>query len=396
MRKFKKLTMTLVALFAMTAGAWAETETISTASDLWQGAKTFTGTNVTVSVENGGNENGSYVSSIYTMNISVTGDNIITGLVLTIGYNATKAGYMLALPGNCTASGSGSHSTFVTVTDINASSVTMKMDEYAVYVEKVEVTYANPDAPMPVAGQTNQWQFTMPAADVELQVEYYPGMLTFAPNATEGGTVEVVGLTDDGLPAGFEKDAEGNIYVAKGATFTVKATPEEGYHLVSLSDGTNTYQVDNNGMATIIMPDDESDLTLTASFAEDTYNVSFAEDNPEPDKWSAEPNTGLTKGQTVTVTYSGDRKVIGVKAEKKATKLTITIPATANAAALTLDVTGCTTWEQILDQNITLDYEGDGVYGQTSECYILDGNNNRLNLDTPYDPTTNYHWGTQK
>ncbi|MBQ1485016.1 MAG: hypothetical protein IIZ44_01015, partial [Muribaculaceae bacterium] len=91
------------------------------------------------------------------------------------------------------------------------------------------------------------------------------------------------------------------------------------------------------------------------------------------------------------------RKVIGVKAEKKATKLTITIPATENAAALTLDVTGCTTWEQILIQNgTTLDYAGDGVYGQTSNCYILDGNDNRLNLNTPYDPTTNYHWGKQK
>lgn len=207
----KKLTMTLVALFAMTAGAWAETETISTASELWQGAKTFTGTNVTVSVENGGNENGSYVSSIYTMNISVTGDNIITGLVLTIGYNPTKAGYMLALPGNCTASGSGSHSTFVTVTDIDASSVTMKMDEYAVYVEKVEVTYANPDAPMPVAGQTNQWQFTMPAADVELQVEYYAqamfateGNEALTPTAAEGviaGTedpIVIAGQTEQG------------------------------------------------------------------------------------------------------------------------------------------------------------------------------------------------------
>ena len=57
----------------------------------------------------------------------------------------------------------------------------------------------------------------------------------------EGGTVEVVGLTDDALPAGFEKDAEGNIYVAEGTTFTLKAVPEEGYHFVCWSDDeTNT------------------------------------------------------------------------------------------------------------------------------------------------------------
>ena len=49
-----------------------------------------------------------------------------------------------------------------------------------------------------------------------------------------------------------------------------------------------------------------------------TYNVTFAEGIPEPDKWSASPNTDVKKGQTVTVTYTGTRKVIGVKAEKKA------------------------------------------------------------------------------
>ena len=47
------------------------------------------------------------------------------------------------------------------------------------------------------------------------------------------------------------------------------------------------------------------------------YSVTFAEDAPEPDKWTASPNADVKKGQTVTVTYTGQRKVIGVKAEKK-------------------------------------------------------------------------------
>ena len=328
--------MTLVALFAMTAGAWAETETITTAADLWQGAKTFTGTNVTVSVQNGGNSDGSYVSVTNTMDISVTGDNIITGLVLTIGINSGQAGYMLAQPGQCTASGSGNHSTFVTVTDINASSVTMKMDDYAVYVEKVEVTYANPYTPTPVAGQTNQWKFLMPAYDVELEVEYYPGMLTFAPNATEGGTVEVVGLTDDALPAGFEKDAEGNIYVAEGTTFTVKATPDEGYHFVCWSDDeTNT-----NPEREITMPADGSDLSLSATFAENEYDITFSEGtNPDPEnpEGTATPNPAKTK-QTVTVTYSGTKKVIGVKAEKKSSAPTLK-DALADGATVVINYT---------------------------------------------------------
>ena len=37
----------------------------------------------------------------------------------------------------------------------------------------------------------------------------------------------------------------------------------------------------------------------------------------EAGKWSASPNTDVTPGETVTVTYTGSRKVISVKAEKK-------------------------------------------------------------------------------
>jgi hypothetical protein len=65
---------------------------------------------------------------------------------------------------------------------------------------------------------------------------------------------------------------------------------------------------------------------LVSLDAAPTYSVTFAEGIPEPDKWSASPNTGLTKGAEVTVTYTGERKVIGVKAEKKkilVTKITL-------------------------------------------------------------------------
>ena len=48
------------------------------------------------------------------------------------------------------------------------------------------------------------------------------------------------------------------------------------------------------------------------------YAVTFADDLTEPDKWTASPAADVKKGQTVTVTYTGTKKVIGVKAEKKA------------------------------------------------------------------------------
>ena len=59
--------------------------------------------------------------------------------------------------------------------------------------------------------------------------------------------------------------------------------------------------------------------SITARIADaPTYAVTFAEGTPETDKWKAEPATGVKKGETVTVTYTGSKKVIGVKAEKKA------------------------------------------------------------------------------
>jgi phage terminase large subunit-like protein len=173
-------------------------------------------------------------------------------------------------------------------------------------------------------------------------VEYYPGMLTL-PNAIEGGTVEVVGLTDDALPAGFEKDAEGNIYVAKGTTFTVKATPDEGYHFVCWSDDeTNT-----NPEREITMPAQDLAFSATAIFAENEYDITFSEGtNPDPEnpEWTATPNPAKTK-QTVTVTYTGSKKVIGVKAEKKAAAPTLK-DALANGATVVINYT----W---FDENVT-------------------------------------------
>jgi hypothetical protein len=57
--------------------------------------------------------------------------------------------------------------------------------------------------------------------------------------------------------------------------------------------------------------------SITARIAaEPTYAVTFAK-GTDPNEWTAEPNAGVTKGTPVTVTYTGSKKVIGVKAEKK-------------------------------------------------------------------------------
>ena len=317
----------MLALLCLTAtGAWAQeqSETIVTTN-----SNIVEGTHFTIS-------NNSYVDGSGMCadmeGITVTPKNgeTITQVVIscTYGPGGVNDGNTSVSSGTKEITNGGGT---ITVTGVNASTFTFtcsyadpQFGQFVVYYTEAPAP-AGPEVTWNAA--TKQATFTMPAYDVELEVEYYPGMFTLGGDAIEGGTVEVVGLTGDALPAGFEKDAEGNIYVAKGTTFTVKATPEEGYHFVCWSDDENN----TNPEREITMPADGTDLSLTATFAENEYDITFSEGtNPDPEnpEWTATPNPAKTK-QTVTVTYSGSKKVLGVKAEKKAAA-----PATVLSGAL--------------------------------------------------------------
>ena len=184
--------------------------------------------------------------------------------------------------------------------------------------------------------------FTQPAGNVTVSVEYFPqAALTEAPTAindvpatTDGaivkaGTVANIGSTetaqgtvmyyvsttaldDDALLALDADDwkadvptaeslAEGQAYVYYYVRGNDSDTDEENF-----SDGD-------------ILAANALNVTIAA---EPTYAVTFADGvNPEPPaepEWTASPNADVKKGQTVTVTYTGTKKVIGVKAEKKA------------------------------------------------------------------------------
>ena len=188
----------------------------------------------------------------------------------------------------------------------------------------------------------------MPAGNVKLQVEYWPAMLV-PPTNMEGGKLEIEGLTDTTLPEGFEKDDEGNIYVAKGTEFTVIVTPDEGYRLVSLKQGDTdiTDQVDANGKVTIQMGDD--DFELTATFT-DKYIVTLNAEglsDEEAANWKGATGTdtpatfplvNVSAGSEVKATYTGTKKVIGVKAEKKSSAPTLK-DALANGATVVITYT---------------------------------------------------------
>jgi hypothetical protein len=180
---------------------------------------------------------------------------------------------------------------------------------------------------------TKTGTFTMPGGNVTLEPEYYP-QATVADGGVTAADADARATTDDPLVkvdatklTGAKKlmyfvsnsgtapayDAEGwtdQLPTAEG--FTQQGIVYVWYYPVGTDEG-----VDG---ATATYSDGDICLqSITARIAAaPTYAVKFAEGTPETDKWKAEPNAGVTKGTPVTVTYTGAKKVIGVKAEKKA------------------------------------------------------------------------------
>ena len=210
----------------------------------------------------------------------------------------------------------------------------------------------------------NEWTLTnkMPAGNVTVSVEYFPQAafamstdatpVALAPKAStsarantddplvEGGTV--AGIVDD---EALLEEGQGTLLYHFSAT-QLDAAALEALTATDWTDKVPT--ADGLAEGTVYVyyyikgADDLPGITPGAKFTfsdsdiqelsvtllpEPTYNVEFAEGtNPEAPAepiWTASPATDVKKGQTVTVTYSGDRKVIGVKAEKKASTPTL-------------------------------------------------------------------------
>ena len=192
---------------------------------------------------------------------------------------------------------------------------------------------------------TKTGSFTMPGGNVTLEPEYYPqAALTAAPTA-----INDVPATTDGaiVEAGTVKNI-GETTTAQGTVmYYVSPTALDDAALLALAADQWTadvptaadlaqgpayvyYYVRGNDSDT----DDEnfSDGDILAANAVQVtlgaaplWNAEFDLTNaPEEDKagkWSTDiPEGGVVKGTEVKVTYTGTKKVIGVKAEKKAAK----------------------------------------------------------------------------
>ena len=217
--------------------------------------------------------------------------------------------------------------------------------------------------------------FTMPGGNVTLEPEYY-AQATVADGGVTAADADARATTDDPLVkvdatklTGAKKlmyfvsnsgttapayDAEGwtdQLPTAEG--FTQQGIVYVWYYPVGIDEG-----VDG---ATATYSDGDICLqSITARIApEPTYAVTFAE-GTDPNEWTASPNAGVTKGTPVTVTYTGSKKVLGVKAEKKAAAPTLA--ETLTTADMTVSVSFLVKGNA---ETVNFTSNGDGTYTKT-------------------------------
>ena len=342
MIQIKKTILTLALLITAVTGAWAESKPIGLNVEYAVGDVITSTTDVYVYY-------GEHPTNHKQMAVKITSTGPLTISMIfddSFGFNGDDAVYYLP-DGEATGGSAG----FIPCVGESTGDATV------VHVASGTGTLTDPyvfgsgpfGTPVPLTRGTgekiNEWTLTngMPAGNVTVSVEYYPqAALTAAPTAindvpatTDGaivkaGTVANIGTTetaqgtvmyyvsptalDDAALLALDADkwtadvptaeklAQGKAYVYYYVRGNDSDTDEENF-----SDGD-------------ILAANALQVTLGAA---PLWNAEFdLTDAPEADKtgkWSTNiPEGGVTKGQTVTVTYTGSKKVIGVKAEKKA------------------------------------------------------------------------------
>ena len=345
MKQFKKTLLTLVALLAVTTGAWADETLLLTIESKDNtdfkngGSKTFDD-KVTVTfsdkVKNDG-DNGGWFSLSASL-LTVTGINgcTITSCKFYTNDGTATTGY--------TVEGE-SPSVYLYVGQVfTDASKSVKIGEPG--INKIEVYTAPSASSGPEVAwdkAANTGSFTMPGGNVTLEPDYYPqAALAAAPTAidnvpaTTDGAIVSAGTVKKAIDDEMVTDLQGTVmyYAAQVSGDAAPTAPDydaEGW-TEEVPTAANFAQgkvyvwyyikgADGNGDE-YIFSDSEITALGTEGYvtiaAEPTYAVTFADDLAEPDKWTAEPAAGVKKGTAVTVTYTGTRKVIGVKAEKKA------------------------------------------------------------------------------
>ena len=255
---------------------------------------------------------------------------------------------------------------------VGEATVTVTSNDDATKTAACTVTVIQPGPEVAWDKAKKTGTFTMPGGNVTLEPEYYP-QATVADGGVTAADADARATTDDPLVkvdatklTGAKKlmyfvsnsgttapayDAEGwtdQLPTAEG--FTQQGIVYVWYYPVGTDEGVD-------GATATYSDGDMNATALTVSLgAAPLWNAEFdLTDAPEADKagkWSSDiPEGGVVKGTPVTVTYTGTKKVIGVKAEKKAdvpvtaitlNKTTTTIYKVNDSSTETLSVTAVT------------------------------------------------------
>ena len=331
MIQIKKTILTLVALLAVTTGAWAtEFTSLKVGDVLHVGDAINTGTNYKVYglYLDAGNQPATLVrANIGTNDIT---ESETGAYYLIKGKNDFYFGIIWG------AEGLGGYWP-VTDTSDGISVTAITPGDYTELTFAVHEGTATPVDGFAWNKAEKTGSFTMPGGNVTLEPEYYPqAVLTAAPTAindvpatTDGaivkaGTVANIGSTETAQgtvmyyvsPKALD-DAALLALAADKWTADVptaeKLTEGKAYVYYYVRGNDSDTDEENFSDGDILSA---NALTVTIA-AEPTYAVTFAE-GTDPNEWTADPKADVKKGQTVTVTYTGSKKVIGVKAEKKA------------------------------------------------------------------------------
>ena len=395
-RQLKKTLLTLALLITAVTGAWATDYTTLAVGDVIKVGDTFTPT-----AECAFNDNGVHSGETYTlMRADVDNDYNVTektdGAYYVFKYDTFTYPYIhFEKAFAVTAISDG-----LEVTNIEnikgMLSYTLALHESAPS-SGPEVTWT--------AATKNSGSFTMPAGNVTLEPEYYTqatadeGAVTAATDVKATTDAPLVTIDETKL-TGVKKlmyyvstEATAPAYDAEGWTdvlptaenYTEAATLNVWYYPVGTDEGVDE--------ATATYSDGDICATaLTVSLgAAPTYAVTFADDLTEPDKWTASPAAGVVKGTAVNVTYTGSKKVIGVKAEKKAAAALQSIQITGVVTATIYYVEG-ETWEQAIQNHPTENSAWVIATSGTinSQGYYLSAGEMPVYSNDTIDPNANY------
>ena len=373
--------MTLVALLALTTHAWAEeSETIETKADDENVVyDDYTSTHFKITASLGSNEDGIILwknSTSGTAKIEALNGEIITKIEMHFRNGGQHATLTTTTEGNLVATDSEYADNNISVTDINATSVTIGTTYSTTVgawgqIDKFVIHYGNP-VPLTWTEATKTASIAaMPAGNVTVNVKYFaqaelakstdPTPVALAPAAianvpantdapiVTAGTVANIGTsdvkqgtlmyfviqpTDDTTPTTPDYNTDGWSENVPTANELKQGDVYVWYYIRGAEPANIADRSDDNTRSdSDIMPLGTTGIVTLDT--EPTYDVSLNKTGMaegEPALWSAKSTNvttavnlgtgdlkGVKKSETVTVTYSGQRKVIGVKAEKAKT-----------------------------------------------------------------------------